>query len=111
MVVGEGAVCEALAALFTPAGSLQAAGLVLLNQPAPTTMDGALAKLEVPTLVLQVLPNRYPAGYPLAEAVKLRQLPRVSPRQPKSLVVRQVQGWLRQFEEPDAASGVASAEG
>lgn len=100
VVFGEGSVCDGLAPLFTVDGTLASAGLVLLNQPPPTATDGALSVLQIPTLVLQVLPHRYPAGYPLAQAVELRQLPRVSPRQPKSLVVRQVQGWLRQFEQP-----------
>lgn len=104
VVFGEGSVCAALAPLFTTDGTadgtLASAGLVLLNQPPPTATNGALSVLQIPTLVLQVLPHRYPAGYPLAQAVELRQLPRVSPRQPKSLVVRQVQGWLRQFEKP-----------
>lgn len=100
VVFGEGSVCDALAPLFTTDGALVGAGLVLLNQPPPRATDGALSVLQIPTLVLQVLPHRYPAGYPLAQAVELRQLPRVSPRQPKSLVVRQVQGWLRRFEKP-----------
>lgn len=100
VVFGEGSAGDPLAALFTPDGALEASGLVLLNQPSPKATDGSLTKLQTPTLLLQMLPNRYPVGYPLAQAVELRQLPRVSTRQPKSLVVRQVRGWLRQFEEP-----------
>ena len=76
-----------------------------MNPMPPTTTDGPLTQLQTPTLLLPVLPNRYPSGYPLAQAVELRQLPRVSPRQPKSLVVRQVQGWLRRFEPPQAPLG------
>jgi hypothetical protein len=100
VVFGEGSAGDPLATLFTPDGALEASGLVLLNQPPPKAIDGTLTKLQTPTLLLQMLPNRYPVGYPLAPAVELRQLPRVSTRQPKSLVVRQVRGWLRQFEQP-----------
>ncbi len=94
VVVGEGRVCLPLAALE----SLAADGLVLLNQPLPRGV-GLLAEVAQPTLLLQVLPNRLPKGYSLAAMVEARNLPRLSPRQPKSLLLRQVRGWLRQFED------------
>ncbi len=93
VVLGEGRVGVPLAAIPDMATN----GLVLLNLPTPQGLAG-LAQAARPTLVLQVLPSRLPKGYQLAATVTTRQLPRMSPRQPKSLLLRQVRGWLRQYE-------------
>ncbi len=104
VVIAEGQVCVPLAGLTT----LAASGLVLLNQPLPKGLAG-LAQVTQPTLLLQILPNRIKPSYPLAAAVDVRQLPRVSPRQPKSLLLRQVRGWLRQFEGAANAAAESAA--
>jgi len=80
----------------TPA--LDIAGVALVNMAMPPQANRALSQIEIPALLVQIQPRRFPGNYGRRANLQVRQLPRVSPRQPKSLLVRQLRGWLRQFE-------------
>jgi hypothetical protein len=70
-------------------------GVVLINLPTQGVPRDLLEAVELPTLVLQVSPNRWPKEHRLGADVELHLLSGVDARRQDNRLLRKIRGWFK----------------
>ena len=70
-------------------------GLVLINLPTDQVSKDLLSGVELPSLVLQEHPARWPEEYPLGAGVELHLMSQVDARRVDNRLLRKIRGWIK----------------